>query len=64
MKRLLFRLTKKLEQMRRRLTGEFLVEQCMDKMKERNPDQNDAFEYMLGLIFKLSLAPALYLALP
>ena len=52
MKRLLFRLTKRLEQMRKRLTGEFLVEQCIDKMKERNPDQKDAFEYMLGLIFK------------
>ena len=52
MKRLLFRLTKRLEQMRRRLTGEFLVEQRIDKMKERNPDWKDAFEYMLGLIFK------------
>ena len=52
MKRLLFRLTKRLEQMRRRLTGEFLVEQHIDKMKERNPDWKDAFEYMLGLIFK------------
>ena len=42
-KRLLFRLAKRLEQMRRRLTGEFQVEQCIDKMKERNPDWKDAF---------------------
>ena len=51
-KRLLFTLTKRLDQMRRRLTGEFLVEQCSENMKERNPDQKDAFEYVLGLIFK------------
>ena len=44
-------MTKRLEQMRR-LIGEFLVEQHIEKMKERNPDQKDAFEYMLGLIFK------------
>ena len=51
-KKLLFILTKRLEQMRRRLTGEFLVEQRIEKMKERNPDWKDLFEYMLSLIFK------------
>ena len=36
--------------MRIRLTGEFLVEQWLEKMKERNPDCKDAFEHMLSLI--------------
>ena len=38
--------------MRTRLTGEFLIKQQLEKMKERNPDCNDAFEYMLSLIFQ------------
>ena len=50
-KRLLFTLIKRLEQMRR-LTGGFLAEQCIEKMKERNPDWKDAFEHILGLILK------------
>ena len=37
--------------MRTRLTGEFLIEQHLEKMKERNLDHKDAFEYMLSLIF-------------
>ena len=40
--------------MRTRLTGDFLVEQCLEKMKEWNPDRKDAFEYMLSLIFRNS----------
>ena len=50
-KRLLFRFMKRLQQMRTRLTGDFLIEQHMEKMKERNPDHKDAFEHMLSLIF-------------
>ena len=38
--------------MRTRLSGDFLVEQQLEKMKERNPDQKDAFEHMLSLIFR------------
>ena len=34
-----------------RLTGDFLVEQHLEKMKERNPNHKDAFEHMLSLIF-------------
>ena len=49
---LLFQLTKRLEQMRTRLSGDFLVKQRLEKMKERNPDQEDAFEHMLSLIFR------------
>ena len=37
--------------MRTRLTGDFLIEQQLEKMKERNPDHKDAFEHMLSLIF-------------
>ena len=51
-KQLLFQLTKRLEQMRTRLTGEFLIKQWLDKMKERNLDHEDAFEHMLSLIFQ------------
>ena len=50
-KRLLFQLAKRLEQMRTRLTGDFLIEQNLEKMKERKPDHKDAFEHMLSLIF-------------
>ena len=49
---LLFRLTKRLEQMRARLSGDFLMEQWLKKMKERNPDRKDAFEHMLSLLFR------------
>ena len=48
---LLFRLTKRLEQMRTRLTGEFLIKQCLEKMRERNLNHKDAFKQMLSLIF-------------
>ena len=51
-KRLLFRFTKRLQKMRTRLTGDFLMEQCLEKMKELNPNHKDAFEYMLSLIFR------------
>ena len=37
--------------MRTRLTGDFLIEQYLEKMKERNSDCKDAFEHMLSLIF-------------
>ena len=37
--------------MRTRLSGDFLVEQRLKKMKVRNPDHKDAFEHMLSLIF-------------
>ena len=37
--------------MRTRLTGDFLIKQWLEKMKERNPDCKDAFEHMLSLIF-------------
>ena len=37
--------------MRTRLTGDFLIEQWLEKMKERNWDCKDAFEHMLSLIF-------------
>ena len=49
---LLFQVTKRLEQMRTRLSGDFLVEQQLEKMKERNPDRKGAFEHMLSLIFR------------
>ena len=51
-KQLLFQLTKRLEQMRTRLTGDFLIKQWLEKMKERNPDHKGAFEHMLSLIFQ------------
>ena len=51
-RQLLFHITKRLEQMRTRLSGDFLVEQWLEKMKERNPDWKDAFEHMLSLIFR------------
>ena len=38
--------------MRTRLTGGFLIEQHLEKMKERNSDHKDAFEHMLSLIFQ------------
>ena len=38
--------------METRLTGDFLIEQHLGKMKERNPDCKDAFEHMLSLIFQ------------
>ena len=38
--------------MRTRLSGDFLVEQWLEKMKERNPDWKDVFEHMLSLIFR------------
>ena len=38
--------------MRTRLTGDFLVKQQLDKMKERNLGHKDAFEHMLSLIFQ------------
>ena len=41
--------------MRTRLTGDFLMEQHLEKMKERNPNRKDAFEYMLSLIFRNSI---------
>ena len=53
-KRLLFQFTKRLQQMRTRLTRDFLMEQRLEKMKEWNPDCKDAFEYMLSLIFRNS----------
>ena len=37
--------------MRTRLNGDFLMEQWLEKMKERNLDHKDAFEQMLSLIF-------------
>ena len=40
--------------MRTRLTGDFLIEQRLEKMKEQNPDRKDAFECMLSLIFRNS----------
>ena len=38
--------------MRTRLTGDFFIEQWLEKMKERNLDHKDAFEHMLSLIFQ------------
>ena len=38
--------------MRTRLTGDFLIEQQLEKVKERNPNHKDAFEHMLNLIFQ------------
>ena len=49
---LLLRLTKRIEQLRNRLTGSFLLEQKLEKMKERNPDRSDGFEYSLKFIYK------------
>ena len=40
--------------MRTRLTGDFLMEQHLEKMKGWNPNHKDAFEYMLSLIFRNS----------
>ena len=50
--RLLLRLTKRLEQLRNRMTGSFLLEQKLEKMKVRNPDRSDSFEYSLKFIYK------------
>ena len=49
---LLLRLTKRIEQLRNRLTGSFLLEQKLEKMKERNLDRSDGFEYSLKFIYK------------
>ena len=49
---LLLRLTKRIEQLRNRLTVSFLLEQKLEKMKERNPDRLDGFEYSLKFIYK------------
>ena len=38
---LLLRLTKRIEKLRNRLTGSFLLEQKLAKMKERNLDRSD-----------------------
>ena len=41
-----------MEQLRNRLTGSFLLEQKLEKMKERNPDRSNGFEYSLKFIYK------------
>ena len=52
LKRLLWRFTKCLQQMRTHLTGEYFVEQKLEKLKDHNPDKVDRFDFCISHIFK------------
>ena len=52
LKRLLWRLTKYLQQMRTHLTGKYFVEQKLEKLKDHNPDKVDRFDCHINHIFK------------
>ena len=52
LKRLLWRFTKCLQQMRTHLTGEYFAEQKLEKLKDCNPDKVDRFDFNISHIFK------------
>ena len=54
LKRLLWRFTKHLQQMRTHLTGEYFAEQKLEKLKNHNPDKVDRFDFHISHIFKNS----------
>ena len=52
LKRLLWRFTKCLQQMRTHLPVEYFVEQKLEKLKDCNPDKVDRFNFHISHIFK------------
>ena len=52
LKRLLWRFPKFLQQMRTCLTGEYFAEHKLEKLKDRNPDKVDRFDFHISQIFK------------
>ena len=52
LKRLLWRFTKRLQQMRTHLIGEYFAEQRLEKLKDHNPDKLDRFDFHISHIFK------------
>ena len=52
LKRLLWRFIKCLQQMRTHLTEEYFAEQKLEKLRDRNPDKVDRFDFHISHIFK------------